>query len=142
MARIGQEIGRSAVVTVTQDQIAGFAAVTDDAQAIHLDPEAARAAGFGGPVAHGFLTLSLLSAFAYDAVPRVTGQSASLNYGFDRVRFIAPVQAGARIAAQFVLEDAEERPDGGLMLVLDVTVAEPDSDVPVLRALWRILILF
>ncbi|WP_298840006.1 MaoC/PaaZ C-terminal domain-containing protein [uncultured Roseobacter sp.] len=142
MARVGHEIGRSGSVTVSQEQIARFADVTRDGQEIHLDSKAARDAGFAGPVAHGFLTLSLLSAFAYDAVPRVEGQTASVNYGFDRVRFITPVVTGDEIAARFILEGVEERADGSLMLVLDVAVSIPGSDAPVLSALWRILILF
>ncbi len=84
----------------------------------------------------------MLSAFAYDAVPGVEGQTASVNYGFDRIRFTAPVPAGAEIRGRFVLSDFEERSDGSLMLVLGVTVEVRGQDAPALRAEWRILILF
>nr|WP_300034073.1 MaoC family dehydratase [uncultured Roseobacter sp.] len=135
-------MGCSDWIRVGQDRISGFAEVTEDRQGIHLDPDAGRAAGFDGTVAHGFLTLSMLSAFAYDAVPGVEGQTASVNYGFDRIRFTAPVPAGAEIRGRFVLSDFEERSDGSLMLVLGVTVEVRGQDAPALRAEWRILILF
>lgn len=89
---------------VGADRIAAFADATDDWNWIHTDPARAAQSPFGGPVAHGFLTLSLLSAMAYDAL-RMTGEGGnpSVNYGLDRVRFVAPVPAGSRLRAVFVL---------------------------------------
>ena len=96
---VGQEIGVSRWITVDQARIDAFAEVTEDRQFIHIDPEAARATPFGGTIAHGFLTLSLLSAMTYDAVPPLEGVVMGVNYGFDKLRFLAPVLAG-RIEAK------------------------------------------
>ena len=118
----GQEIGLSDWIEISQARIDAFADVTGDWQFIHLDPVRAAATPFGGTVAHGFLTLSMLSAMSYDALPAIDGMSASVNYGFDRLRFIAPVRSGAHVRGRFVLEDAEARADGSLMARLAVTV--------------------
>ena len=117
----GKTLGCSAWVEVTQARIDGFADLTEDRQAIHLDAYAARAAGFSGTVAHGFLTLSLLSKMAGEVLPEVEGQRASVNYGFDRIRFVAPVPAGARLRAHFVLDGVEPR-GCNLLLCLGVKV--------------------
>jgi acyl dehydratase len=79
---------------ISQARIDAFAEVTEDRQFIHVDPVAAKATPFGGTVAHGFLTWSMLSAIAYDALPRVEGLAMGVNYGFDKVRFVAPVRSG------------------------------------------------
>src|SRR5579862_3131717 len=84
-----------------QPRIDAFAEVTEDRQFIHIDPEGARATPFGGAIAHGFLTLSMLSALAMDALPRIEGRAMGVNYGFDKVRFVSPVRAGARIRGRF-----------------------------------------
>lgn len=118
-----------------------FCRCHEDWQDIHLDVEAGRAAGFGGTVAHGFLTLSMLSAMARDVLPDIDGQRASVNYGFDRIRFVAPVAGGARVRGHFVLEGVEPR-GGDLLLRLDVTVEIEGAARPALQALWRILYLF
>ncbi len=138
---VGAPLGTSAFVDLTQERIATFADVTEDWQDIHLDVEAGRAAGFGGTVAHGFLTLSMLSAMARDVLPDIDGQGASVNYGFDRIRFVAPVAGGARVRGHFVLEGVEPR-GGDLLLRLDVTVEIEGAARPALQALWRILYLF
>ncbi len=138
---VGALLGTSAFVDLTQERIATFADVTEDWQDIHLDVEAGRAAGFGGTVAHGFLTLSMLSAMARDVLPDIDGQRASVNYGFDRIRFVAPVAGGARVRGHFVLEGVEPR-GGDLLLRLDVTVEIEGAARPALQALWRILYLF
>lgn len=135
----GQEIGRSGWVEISQARIDAFADVTEDWQAIHLDPAVGTAAGFDGTVAHGFLTLSMLSSMAYSGLPQIEGQVASLNYGFDRVRFTGPVTAGARVQAAFVLQSLEARKDGGLLFLTSVTVRLEGVARPVLTAEWRIL---
>ena len=131
-ALIGQEIGVSRWITVDQARIDAFAEVTEDRQFIHIDPEAARATPFGGTIAHGFLTLSLLSAMTYDAVPPLEGVVMGVNYGFDRLRFLAPVLAGSQVRGRFrvdvdelaVLGDLGEGVDAGLV-DLD-PAADPD----------------
>jgi acyl dehydratase len=107
--KIGTETGVSRWFDITQERIDAFAEVTEDRQFIHVDPVAAKATPFGGTVAHGFLTLSMLSAIAYDALPRVEGLAMGVNYGFDKIRFVAPVRAGARIRGRFKLEALTQR---------------------------------
>lgn len=132
---VGRDLGASAWVEITQARIAAFADLTEDWQPIHLNAEAGRAAGFDGTVAHGFLTLSMLSAMSYEVLPKIEGESASLNYGFDRIRFIAPVPGGARIRGRFTLDDAQPR-GAGLMLRFGVTVEIEGAAKPALTADW------
>ena len=106
---IGEETGVSRWFTIDQARIDAFAEVTEDRQFIHVDPVAAADTPFGGTIAHGFLTLSMLSAIAYDAQPRVQGLAMGVNYGFDKVRFISPVRAGSRIRGRFTLLDLVNR---------------------------------
>lgn len=133
----GREVGVSRWLTVDQPRIDGFAVLCEDDQFIHTDPERARAeTPYGGTIAHGFLTLSLLSAMAYDAQPRLAGARMSVNYGFDRVRFLAPVPAGARVRGRFALRALEERAPNEITLTWDVTVEIEGSDKPALSAIW------
>lgn len=137
---VGQEIGVSAWRTVSQEMIDKFADATDDHQFIHVDPERAAAeTPFGGTIAHGFLSLSLLSTFAYETVPPVEGAGIGVNYGFDRIRFAAPVRAGARIRARFTLAEMTTRPSGWLHFNYDVTVEIEGSVRPALTARWLTL---
>jgi acyl dehydratase len=125
---------------VTQVMINGFAAATDDFQWIHTDPERAAAeTPFGGTIAHGFLTLSLLSTLAYEALPAIETTSMGMNYGFDRIRFAAPVRAGARVRAKFVLTDADIRPSGRVLTSYDVTLEIEGSAKPAFTAQWKTL---
>lgn len=135
-------LGRSQWVILDPHRIAGFAEVTEDHQPIHLDPEAGRKAGFDGAVAHGFLTLSMLSAMAYDALPVVMGQRASVNYGFDRIRFITAVPSGGRIRAAFSLQEVVTRGASAELLVLGVVVEIQGQSRPAVDAVWRVLYLF
>ena len=121
---------------IDQDRIDAFAEVCEDDQFIHTDPERAAATPFGGTIAHGFLTLSMLSAMAYDAQPLPTGTAMSVNYGFDRVRFLSPVPAGSRVRGRFALAEAEERRPGELTLHWDVIVEIEGSEKPALAARW------
>ena len=138
---VGRELGASDWVEITQARIDAFADLTEDWQPIHLNAEAGRAAGFDGTVAHGFLTLSMLSAMSYEVLPKLDGESASVNYGFDRIRFIAPVPGGARIRGVFTLADAQPR-GAGLLLRFGVAVEIEAGDKPALTADWLGLYLF
>ena len=134
-ARIGQDIALSPWLTMDQKRIDAFADVTQDHQFIHVDPEAAAKTVFGGPIAHGFLTLSMLSHFA-EAVPPVAGRVMGVNYGFDKIRFLAPVRAGKRVRARFHLTDLTRRSESEIMIRLLVTVEIEGEDRPALSADW------
>jgi len=141
-ARVGSEVGLSSWITVGQPLITAFGEVTGDNQFIHVDPARATAESpYGGTVAHGFLTLGLLPAMARDALPGTRGERAGINYGFDRIRFLAPVPAGARLRARFELLQAEERRPGELTLKYGVTVEIEGGSTPALAAEWIALIL-
>ena len=133
----GQEIGQSGWISVDQSRIDQFADVTEDHQFIHLDPErAARETPFGGTIAHGFLSLSLLSRMAMEIAFTIDGMTMGINYGFDKVRFLQPVKSGSRVRGRFVLEEATERQSGQWMLRFGVTVEIEGSDKPALIAQW------
>ena len=109
-------------ITVDQERIDAFAKITEDEQFIHVDPERAAETAFGGTVAHGFLTLSLLSAMAYSALPRIEGAAHGVNYGFDRVRFVRPVPSGSRVRGRFTLRAVTPRSAREWRLTYDVSV--------------------
>ncbi|AQS42102.1 MAG: MaoC-like domain-containing protein [Candidatus Tokpelaia hoelldobleri] len=135
-ASIGQEVGCSGWRVVTQGMINQFADATDDHQFIHVDPERAKETPFGGTIAHGFLTLSLLSTLAYEVLPELEGQIFGINYGFDKVRFMAPVKSGARVRARFIVSQAEIRPSGRIVFHYAVTLEIENSKKPALIADW------
>lgn len=136
-ARVGEEIGRSPWITVDQAMIDGFADLTDDHQFIHVDPERARVeTPFGGTIAHGFLTLSLLAPMAHAAQPRIEGLAMSVNFGFDRIRFLSPVREGARVRGIFRLKALEERAPGEITVTWEVTVEIEGAEKPALYAEW------
>ena len=135
-AKVGQPIGVSDWIEVPQDRISAFADATDDHQFIHVDPVAAAAAGFGGTIAHGFLTLSLLSRMAADAMLIPDTTRMAVNYGLDRVRFLAPVKAGKRVRGHFTLEGADEKAPGQLLFKHQVTVEIEGEEKPALTAQW------
>lgn len=139
---VGTELGLSDWMEVPQSRIDKFADATDDHQFIHVDPERAAETPFGGTIAHGFLTLSLLSAMNYNCVPRVREQTMGINYGFDKVRFMAPVPAGARVRGRFVLESARFRGAGMLMTTYVVTIEIENAKKPALVANWQTIIQF
>ena len=137
---IGQEIGVSDWIEIDQSRIDVFADVTEDHQFIHIDPErAAKETPFGGTIAHGFLSLSMLSALAGTTTLVLDGIAMGINYGFDKVRFLQPVRAGKKIRGRFVLEDATERNPGQWMLKYAVTVEIEGEDKPALMAHWLTL---
>jgi acyl dehydratase len=133
---IGQEVGVSKWFEVSQARIDAFADCTEDHQFIHVDPEAAKATPFGGTIAHGFLTLSLASAMSYDAVAPLEGVAMGVNYGFDKLRFLAPVLAGSRVRGRFRLLSAEDKGSGRWLLKHELTVEIEGGDKPALIAEW------
>ncbi|MEM8704292.1 MAG: MaoC family dehydratase [Pseudomonadota bacterium] len=133
---IGEEIGISSWYRVDQARIDAFADVTEDHQFIHVDPEKASQTPFGGTIAHGFLTLSLLSAMGLEAQPRVAGARMGINYGFDRIRFLHPVKAGQKIRGRFVLSGVAEEKRGEVDLHWQATVEIEGEKRPALKADW------
>src|SRR4051812_23131670 len=134
--KVGAEIGASGWIVVDQARIDAFAAATEDPQFIHVDPEAAAKTPFGGTIAHGFLTLSLLSRMAADVMLRPDGVKMGVNYGLDRVRFIAPVRSGRRVRGRFTLTSFEEKRPGQYQFCHAVTVEIEGEDKPALLADW------
>jgi len=139
-ALVGHEVGISDWMAIPQSRIDKFADVIDDHQFIHVDPIAAARTPLGGTIAHGFLTLSLMSQMSYQVVPKIANQTMSINYGFDKVRFLAPVPAGAEVRGRFTLVSADERKPGEILLRFAATVEMRGSDKPALAAEWLALI--
>ena len=135
-AQVGKEVGVSSWLLVGQDRIDAFAEATEDQQFIHNDPIAAAQTPFGGTIAHGFLTLSLLSRMAADAMLAPEGLKMAVNYGLDRVRFLAPVHSGKRVRGRFNLDSVEEKAPGQWLLRHTVTVEIEGEDKPALTAIW------
>ncbi len=135
-ARVGTEIGVSDWVRVDQPMIDAFAAVSGDHQWIHVDPARAADSAFGGTIAHGFLTLALLSRFGQASIVPPEGVVMSINYGLDRVRFLAPVRAGDRLRGRFTLERIARRDPVTLQRTLAVVVEIEGGDRPALAATW------
>ena len=138
--RIGQEIGVSSWLTVDQARIDAIADATEDRQNIHIDPEAAGRTSFGGTIAHGFLSLSLLSRMGAEAMLIPDGVKMAVNYGLDRVRFLAPVRSGCRIRGRFTLDSVDEKAPGQILLRHTVTVEIEGENKPALTAQWLGLI--
>ena len=134
--RVGREVGVSSWLTIDQPRIEAFADATEDRQFIHVDPEAAAQTPFGGTVAHGFLSLSMLSRMGAEAMLLPEGLRMAVNYGLDRVRFIAPVPSGKRIRGRFVLDSLDEKAPGQLLVRHSVTVEIEGVDKPALTAQW------
>ena len=129
-ARVGEEIGVSPWVDMPQERIDLFAKATEDFQWIHVDPARAKDSPFGGTIAHGFLTLSMLpklSESTFDYSARKTG----INYGLNKVRFTAPVPAGARIRGRFVLAKLEALEGNGVQTTFVVTIEREGGERPV-----------
>jgi len=139
-SRIGDEVGVSGWIMLGQARIEQFADATEDRQFIHIDPAAAAQTPFGGTIAHGFLTLSLLSRMGAEAMLLPEGAQMAINYGLDRVRFLAPVRSGKRIRGRFTLDSVEEKGPGQILLRHSVTVEIEGDDKPALSAVWLALI--
>lgn len=136
LAQAGRLEVTSPWLDVTQAMIDRFADATHDHQFIHVDPARAAETPFGGTIAHGFLTLSLLSKLIVDAMPFAQETAMGINYGFDKVRFLAPVPAGSRIRGHFRLAGCVERKPGELLSTYEVSVEIEGSDKPALAATW------
>ena len=141
-ARIGSEIGVSDWIRIDQATIQAFADLTGDHSFIHVDPVRARTTPFGTTIAHGFLTLSMLSQMAYQVCPRITGAKYGVNYGCDRLRFISPVKSGSRVRARFVLRALEDQPGNRVQLRYDVTVEIEGEAKPALAIEWLSMAFF
>ncbi|MCH8615632.1 MaoC family dehydratase [Sphingomonas sp. SM33] len=138
--RVAQEIGVSDWLLIDQPRIDQFADATEDRQFIHVDPAGAAQTPFGGTIAHGFLSLSMLSRMAAEAMLIPDSAKLALNYGLDRVRFISPVRSGKRIRGRFRLDSVEEKAPGQLLFRHTVTVEIEGEEKPALTAEWLGLI--
>ena len=139
-SRIGQEVGVSSWLTIDQERIDAFAHATEDRQFIHVDHEAAARTPFGQTIAHGFLSLSMLSRMAAEGMLIPDSVKMAVNYGLDRVRFIAPVKSGKRIRGRFRLDSVDEKAAGQLLMRHTVTVEIEGDEKPALTAEWLGLI--
>ncbi|CTQ55414.1 putative enoyl-CoA hydratase 1 [Roseibium album] len=133
---IGEEVGISSWHEVGQDQIDAFAKVTRDHQFIHVDPVRAKETPFGGTIAHGFLTLSLLSAMGVEAQPKIKGSVMGVNYGFDKVRFLMPVKTGSKVRGRFVLSDLKQIKPHEVDVIWGATIEIEGGKRPALVADW------
>jgi acyl dehydratase len=127
---VGQELAVSDWIEITQERINLFAQATGDHQWIHVDPERAKSGPFGTPIAHGFLTLSLMPSF-FDSALRVNETRMAVNYGVNKVRFTSPVPVGSRLRARILLQSADPIEPKGFQMVYAVTVEREGSDKPV-----------
>ena len=136
--RIGEELGVSKWYLLDQARVDAFAKITDDEQFIHVDPERARdETPFNGTIAHGFLTMSLLSAMTYEVMPFMTGdEGMSINYGFNKLRFISPVPVGSRVRGRFSLLSFDQSKSDYSDLVLTSTVEIEGQTKPAMVAEW------
>ena len=138
---VGEDLGRSEWFTIDQDRVNDFADVTIDHQFIHVDPEAAAATPFGGTIVHGFLTLSLLVHLAEELAVRPANVEMGLNYGFDKIRFLAPVPVGSAVRAHLVVADVTEKSAGRFLIAYDVEVEIEGEEKPALVARWLSLLI-
>ena len=142
MAQVGKEVGVSEWFEITQDDVNLFADVTRDHQFIHIDPDKAAQTPFGGTIAHGFLTLSMLSHFSENGMSvGLEGAKMGVNYGSDKVRFIQPVRVGSRIRGRSTLMSMEEKNPGQYLIKSAITVEIEGVDKPALMAEWLTMIM-
>ena len=139
---VGTEVGVSEWIDVPQSRIDMFADATDDHQFIHVDPERAAETPFGGTIAHGFLTVGMLSAMHASSVPKLREENFGINYGFNKIRFMAPVPSGGRIRGRFLLKEARLRGPGRMMTTFEVTIEVEGARKPALTATWLTIIQF
>ena len=140
---IGQEVTLSEWIRLDQNRINEFAKITEDEQFIHVDPiKASKETPFGGTIAHGFLTLSMLARLADSAQPKIEGIKITINYGFDKIRFISPVAAGSLIRARFTLTELTEQTPKKIMTKWGVSVEIRNQTKPAIVANWINLLLF
>ena len=140
---VGHEVGVSSWHVVDQKRIDVYADVIEDHQFIHVDPARAKAeTAFGTTIAHGFLTMSLMSIMSYEVMPVIEGTTMGVNYGFDKLRFISPVRSGSRVRGRFTLAEAKLRKPKELQSLTHVTVEIEGEEKPALVADWIGLIYF
>ena len=135
-AYVGKEIGVSDWFQLDQEKINRFADLTEDHMFLHVNPEAAKATPFGGTIAHGLLTLSMMPVMAYQAMPGVSGTKMGVNYGYNKVRFMAPVKSGKRIRGRFTVKAVEPQSGGRIQIVQDVAIEVEGEPKPALAAEW------
>ena len=136
-ALVGEVVGTSSWVEVTQERINKFAEATGDFQFIHIDAEKAKLTPFGGTIAHGFLTLSLIPLLTQESdCPRPEGVKMGVNYGGNKTRFLAPVRSGKRVRGVFKLLELEEKRPGQWQQVMETTVEIEGEDKPALITEW------
>ncbi len=138
---VGQPLGASEWFTIDQDRINAFADTTLDHQFIHVDPEKAKSTPFGTTIAHGFLTLSLLPYFQTTMADMIVpeGLKMGMNYGFDKVRFLAPVPVNSRIRAVATLKQVTEKKPGQFLFSVEMVVEIEGGDKPALLADWLLM---
>lgn len=136
LALKGKDLGTSDWILVDQERIDKFAEVTGDHQFIHVNPELAKQTPFGTTIAHGYLTLSLLSQMAYDVMPGIEGAKMGVNYGLNSLRFLAPVKSGRRVRGVFKMADVVERSPGVFQTTVEVKVEIEGEEKPALAAEW------
>jgi acyl dehydratase len=134
--KIGTLMGSSNWYLLDQDRINQFAVVTQDEQFIHTDPEKAAKTPFGTTIAHGFLTLALLPAMGGDVIPKLDGHLMSVNYGFEKLRFLSPVPAGSRVRGHFTLSSLDVRKPGEVTLLWEVSIEIEGREKPAVYAEW------
>ena len=134
--QLGLEVGVSRWFAIDQERVDKFADLTEDWQYIHVDPIAAKNTSFNGTIAHGFLTVSLLSAMYYDAIPVIEGSKLGVNYGFDKLRFLSPVKVGSKVRGRFELSDIREVRPLEISTKWRVEVEIEDFEKPALVAQW------
>ena len=136
--RIGEELGASSWYLLDQARVDAFAKISDDEQFIHMDPKRARdETPFDGTIAHGFLTMSLLSAMAYEVMPFMTGdKGVSINYGFNKLRFISAVPVGSRVRGRFTLLSFDQSKSDYSDIILTATVEIEGQSKPAMVAEW------
>ena len=134
---VGQPVGTSEWMLIDQDRVNKFAEATGDFQFIHVDPERAKLTPFGGPIAHGFLSLSLLPVLTAQAnLPRLDGVKMGVNYGGNKTRFIAPVKVGKRVRGHFKMLELEEKRPGQFQQTMEFTLEIEGEEKPALMAEW------
>jgi len=135
--KVGQVVGTSAWIEVTQQRINEFAQATGDFQFIHLDPVAAAKTPFGGTIAHGFLTLSLIPLLTQQSdIPRIPGIKMGVNYGGNKTRFLSPVRSGKRVRGHFKLIEIDEKRPGQWQQTMEITIEIEDEAKPALICEW------
>ncbi len=138
---IGSELGVSGWIRIEQARIDAFADTTEDHQFIHVDPGRAAATPFGGTIAHGFLTLSLLPRFMADIGGGMEDAMMGLNYGFDKIRFLAPVKVNSRVRARAKLLDVQEKAPKQFLIKQEITVEIENESKPALVGEWLTMVM-